>query len=182
MVMLAFQSVGSVLSFLPRFTILIFDHNIARVGISICTTSMFFIITECLVFGAYDLFSDLTYPRCTNSLVDKAETDCGSTPWAFGLFIAWNLLSMVIRSFSSARAGFADLASSIFSWICLPVSSWKTSPTFFKLLEVDLNPSLANKCVRSRKYGPSLLIERRVTWNALSSRNSFRYVLLVFWV
>lgn len=115
MVMLAFQSVGSVLSFLPRFTILIFDHNIARVGISICTTSMFFIITECLVFGAYDLFSDLTYPRCTNSLVDKAETDCGSTPWAFGLFIAWNLLSMVIRSLSSARAGFADLASSIFS-------------------------------------------------------------------
>ncbi|KIM44013.1 hypothetical protein M413DRAFT_17890 [Hebeloma cylindrosporum] len=37
---------------------------------------------------------DLTYPRCTN--VSKAESDCGSTAWAFGLFIAWNLLSMYI--------------------------------------------------------------------------------------
>ena len=37
------------------------------------------------------VFSDLTYPRCTKG----SETDCGSTGWAFSLFIAWNLLSMV---------------------------------------------------------------------------------------
>ena len=115
MVMLAFQSVGSVLSFLLCFMILTFDHGIARVGISICTISMLFFITECLVFGPYGLLSDLTYPRCTNSLVNKADTDCGSTPWAFGLFIAWNLLSMVIHSFFSSKGGFTDLASSIFS-------------------------------------------------------------------
>ncbi|KAJ7906586.1 Ion transport protein-domain-containing protein [Mycena leptocephala] len=35
------------------------------------------------------------YPRCTNS--DSEEnSDCGSIPWAFSLFIAWNLLSMYI--------------------------------------------------------------------------------------
>ncbi|TFK38523.1 high-affinity cell membrane calcium channel [Crucibulum laeve] len=39
---------------------------------------------------------DLTYPRCTNSGVDESESDCGSTEWAFTLFIAWNLLSMYI--------------------------------------------------------------------------------------
>ncbi|KAF8962909.1 high-affinity cell membrane calcium channel [Flammula alnicola] len=36
---------------------------------------------------------DLTYPRCTSSPTDS---DCGSTAWAFALFIAWNLLSMYI--------------------------------------------------------------------------------------
>ncbi|KAF9005006.1 Ion transport protein-domain-containing protein [Cyathus striatus] len=39
---------------------------------------------------------DLTYPRCTNSPTDEAGSDCGSTGWAFSLFIAWNLLSMYI--------------------------------------------------------------------------------------
>ncbi|KAF9039224.1 high-affinity cell membrane calcium channel [Panaeolus papilionaceus] len=39
---------------------------------------------------------DLTYPRCTSSPFDEAESDCGSTEWAFTLFIAWNLLSMYI--------------------------------------------------------------------------------------
>ncbi|TEB23953.1 high-affinity cell membrane calcium channel [Coprinellus micaceus] len=39
---------------------------------------------------------DLTYPRCTNSSSSRNLSDCGSTAWAFGLFIAWNLLSMYI--------------------------------------------------------------------------------------
>ncbi|XP_006460371.1 hypothetical protein AGABI2DRAFT_220377 [Agaricus bisporus var. bisporus H97] len=39
---------------------------------------------------------DLTYPRCTNSPGRESESDCGSTAWAFALFIAWNLLSMYI--------------------------------------------------------------------------------------
>ncbi|KAF6754799.1 high-affinity cell membrane calcium channel [Ephemerocybe angulata] len=39
---------------------------------------------------------DLTYPRCTNGDTARNVSDCGSTPWAFGLFIAWNLLSMYI--------------------------------------------------------------------------------------
>ncbi|KAF9484619.1 high-affinity cell membrane calcium channel [Pholiota conissans] len=39
---------------------------------------------------------DLTYPRCTSSSTDETESDCGSTAWAFTLFIAWNLLSMYI--------------------------------------------------------------------------------------
>ncbi|KAJ6452267.1 Ion transport protein-domain-containing protein [Mycena sanguinolenta] len=35
------------------------------------------------------------YPRCTNA--DSEEnSDCGSSAWAFTLFIAWNLLSMYI--------------------------------------------------------------------------------------
>ncbi|KAG2155280.1 Ion transport protein-domain-containing protein [Suillus bovinus] len=38
----------------------------------------------------------LAYPRCTIQTSGLVETDCGSTPWAFSLFIAWNLLSMYI--------------------------------------------------------------------------------------
>ena len=43
------------------------------------------------MFISLFVFSDLIYPRCTKGL----ETDCGSTSWAFSLFITWNLLSMV---------------------------------------------------------------------------------------
>ncbi|OJA17446.1 hypothetical protein AZE42_05939 [Rhizopogon vesiculosus] len=38
----------------------------------------------------------LAYPRCTIAFEIVEETDCGSTAWAFSLFIAWNLLSMYI--------------------------------------------------------------------------------------
>ncbi|KAG1824615.1 Ion transport protein-domain-containing protein [Suillus subaureus] len=38
----------------------------------------------------------LAYPRCTIKADGLVETDCGSTSWAFSLFIAWNLLSMYI--------------------------------------------------------------------------------------
>ncbi|EGN97267.1 hypothetical protein SERLA73DRAFT_110442 [Serpula lacrymans var. lacrymans S7.3] len=36
------------------------------------------------------------YPRCTRTTSLINQTDCGSTAWAFSLFIAWNLLSMYI--------------------------------------------------------------------------------------
>ncbi|KAG9119536.1 calcium channel protein [Ceratobasidium sp. 392] len=36
------------------------------------------------------------YPRCQNSSSDEPDSDCGSTAWAFFLFIAWNILSMYI--------------------------------------------------------------------------------------
>ncbi|KAI0919913.1 hypothetical protein AcV5_001858 [Taiwanofungus camphoratus] len=36
----------------------------------------------------------LNYPRCTN--LSTGNSDCGSTTWAFSLFIAWNVLSMYI--------------------------------------------------------------------------------------
>jgi hypothetical protein len=39
--------------------------------------------------------SALSYPRCTNSSPKDLDSDCGSESWAFTLFIAWNLLSMV---------------------------------------------------------------------------------------
>ncbi|KAF8122971.1 Ion transport protein-domain-containing protein [Boletus edulis] len=38
----------------------------------------------------------LAYPRCTNVSYGVFQTDCGSTAWAFSMFIAWNLLSMYI--------------------------------------------------------------------------------------
>ncbi|KAG6372714.1 Ion transport protein-domain-containing protein [Boletus reticuloceps] len=38
----------------------------------------------------------LAYPRCTQVSYGIYQTDCGSTAWAFSLFIAWNLLSMFI--------------------------------------------------------------------------------------
>ncbi|KAG9312662.1 Ion transport protein-domain-containing protein [Chiua virens] len=38
----------------------------------------------------------LAYPRCTQVSGGLYQTDCGSTVWAFSMFIAWNLLSMYI--------------------------------------------------------------------------------------
>ncbi|KAI5121745.1 hypothetical protein M0805_009034 [Coniferiporia weirii] len=38
----------------------------------------------------------LIYPKCTPSTETETDSDCGSTGWAFSLFIAWNLLSMYI--------------------------------------------------------------------------------------
>ncbi|KAI0247528.1 Ion transport protein-domain-containing protein [Lactifluus subvellereus] len=37
-----------------------------------------------------------TYPRCTNSSPNDLDSDCGSTGWAYTLFISWNILSMYI--------------------------------------------------------------------------------------
>lgn len=42
-----------------------------------------------------DMCSTLAYPRCTQVSDGVYQTDCGSTAWAFSMFIAWNLLSMV---------------------------------------------------------------------------------------
>lgn len=36
-----------------------------------------------------------SYPACTENS-NLYESDCGSTPWALGLFIAWNVLSMYL--------------------------------------------------------------------------------------
>ncbi|KAG9101606.1 calcium channel protein [Ceratobasidium sp. 370] len=36
------------------------------------------------------------YPRCQNSSPEEPDSDCGSTAWAYFLFIAWNILSMYI--------------------------------------------------------------------------------------
>ncbi|KIO32428.1 hypothetical protein M407DRAFT_214388 [Tulasnella calospora MUT 4182] len=38
----------------------------------------------------------VSYPACTNSGEEDPDSDCGSTGWAYSLFIAWNLLSMYI--------------------------------------------------------------------------------------
>lgn len=45
--------------------------------------------------------SSLVYPRCTHSTPSDPDSDCGSTGWAFTLFIAWNLLSMVRQTDNS---------------------------------------------------------------------------------
>lgn len=47
------------------------------------------------VYPVLILRSAIVYPRCTNSLTPNSDSDCGSVGWAFTLFIAWNLLSMV---------------------------------------------------------------------------------------
>jgi hypothetical protein len=38
----------------------------------------------------------LSFPRCTQVSDGVYRTDCGSTPWAYALFITWNLLSMYL--------------------------------------------------------------------------------------
>ena len=83
-------------SFLQMLPSLIFILPcVERVGINTCMICAFFLIDylhvrQPMAFFRFG-FSDLIYPRCT----EGSETDCGSTGWAFSLFIAWNLLSMV---------------------------------------------------------------------------------------
>ncbi|KAF8337378.1 Ion transport protein-domain-containing protein [Cantharellus anzutake] len=43
------------------------------------------------------------YPYCTNPTPGRSMSDCGSLPWAYSLFITWNVLSMasvVVENFS----------------------------------------------------------------------------------
>jgi voltage-dependent calcium channel len=101
LVMLAFMTSGYVLlrvyaeyvHFAPD------GHFSVKVGINTCT------ICEQILFchgpPVFVLLTVLcsthTYPRCTNSIpnVANSDSDCGSTGWAYTLFIAWNILSMV---------------------------------------------------------------------------------------
>ncbi len=99
MVMLAFQSVGFVVLFYICADVNAhFTGVLGRVGTNSCTISewceFWALPSDLLLF-----YSDLTYPRCTSSLTDETDSDCGSTAWAFFLFIAWNLLSMVCYPF-----------------------------------------------------------------------------------
>lgn len=74
--------------------------RVGRVGMSTCTTSE---SNDGTVPALIDNFSStLVYPRCTPSSVFEKDSDCGSAGWAFALFIAWNLLSMV-SSFQSCQ-------------------------------------------------------------------------------
>ena len=72
-------------------------------------------------------FSDLVYPRCTKG----SETDCGSTAWAFSLFIVWNILSMVC-----VRSAFRllYLMDSFFQYIFANMFSRKTVSLSFSLV------------------------------------------------
>ncbi|ODQ55958.1 hypothetical protein SAICODRAFT_47407, partial [Saitoella complicata NRRL Y-17804] len=38
----------------------------------------------------------VSYPNCILVFNDFANTDCGSKPWAYALFISWNIISMYI--------------------------------------------------------------------------------------
>ncbi|KAL0565893.1 calcium channel protein [Marasmius crinis-equi] len=53
-------------------------------------------ISSALVMLSFMSTGMLEYPRCTNSSESEQESDCGSTSWAFVLFIAWNIMSMYI--------------------------------------------------------------------------------------
>lgn len=58
----------------------------------ICTPHPFPLTNQQLIVNKS---SAIVYPRCTNTSSSESESDCGSIGWAFTLFIAWNLLSMV---------------------------------------------------------------------------------------
>jgi len=128
-----------------------------------------------IVLDSWFVCSDLTYPRCTSSPTDETESDCGSTPWAFGLFIAWNLLSMVrfcldVIQFEQLR----EFEFSTSSSTCLLVLSWRTFPTCSKPLGVGRSLFLESRCERSRRSGPNTRTRRLAIWRdtalPLSSR------------
>lgn len=68
--------------------------------------------------------SSLVYPRCTHSTPSDPDSDCGSTGWAFTLFIAWNLLSMVRQTDNGDYCELTAFFSSIYSSTCLLVCHW----------------------------------------------------------
>lgn len=68
--------------------------------------------------------STLEYPRCSQVSSGVYQTDCGSTAWAFSMFIAWNLLSMVRAYMAASVSCIVDFFSSTSSSICLLVWSW----------------------------------------------------------
>ena len=101
--------------------------------------------------------SALEYPRCTQVSHGVYQTDCGSTAWAFSVFIAWNLLSMVRACMVAPLSRMADLFLLLLvhlrqhvHWcgrgeflVRLPVHRWR--------LEVD--HATRNTCVQ-KSLGP----------------------------
>jgi hypothetical protein len=67
---------------------------------------VFFVVADPF-FRSDGTLSTIKYPRCTISSLDEHESDCGSVGWAYTLFIAWNILSMV-RLFFSLRSIFLN--------------------------------------------------------------------------
>lgn len=55
------------------------------------------------------LYSTINYPRCTISSLGEHESDCGSVGWAYTLFIAWNILSMVCSPSRSTPFSYIEL-------------------------------------------------------------------------
>jgi hypothetical protein len=94
LVMLAFMSTGYGSFGDAIFSNLQLSPSLGKAGINICTTSEYYIIS--FISHGSNYCSAIVYPRCTNSSsATNSESDCGSIGWAFTLFIAWNLLSMV---------------------------------------------------------------------------------------
>lgn len=93
LVMLAFMSTGY-----GFYTHIVFQSAdtvlAAKGGISTCTTSECDKVA-CASSFIYGVTSTVAYPRCTNSSPEDPDSDCGSPGWAYFLFIAWNVLSMV---------------------------------------------------------------------------------------
>ena len=72
------------------------------------------------------LYSSINYPRCTISTLDHHDSDCGSVGWAYTLFIAWNILSMVRSSFCPASVIFFFFNSSHYQYIFVNMFTGET--------------------------------------------------------
>lgn len=62
-------------------------------------------------------YSATQYPHCTESSAHHSDTDCGSTAWAFSLFIAWNILSMVSLGMRHFVLGRQNWSSELYQYI-----------------------------------------------------------------
>ena len=119
LLMLAFMTTGCVGSSLQAKWILILRTE--RGGTNTCMTSECPSRASCmplLTIGS----SAIVYPKCTNSSGFNTDSDCGSVGWAFTLFIAWNLLSMVRRRCHALLLSFTETICSISSPTCSLVS------------------------------------------------------------
>ena len=94
LVMLAFMTSGYVLLGCSRVARFLPEFAAVKAGINTCTTSKYSLLQSFLSLSN-QARSTITYPRCTDSSPAEQDSDCGSVGWAYTLFIAWNILSMV---------------------------------------------------------------------------------------
>jgi hypothetical protein len=107
-------------------------------------------------------------PYCTES-DNYLFSDCGSSSWALGLFVVWNIVSMylflyVFFSISMLGNGEWKVTRGLLTILSTAISSlvwWsRTFRTFSDSME-KRRQSTGNRCVYSRRPGPNSIRAKR---------------------
>ena len=108
----------------------------------------------------------VTDPHCISD-PDFYKNDCGSPPWAYGLFYSWNILSMYI--FASMVLSNSSASNSSFSPLCTKTFHMSISGL------ASFGFSLVRKLEDLKRSGPNLTKKRLVILRKSSSQDSSLY-------